>query len=59
MLKQASYLSLVVLVVDVGQCPLLRCAYHLVAPPGDQTVHHVHRVIARPLQHEPEQKQEL
>jgi len=39
--------------VYVRQGPLLRGAHHLVAPPGHQTVHHIHRVIAGPLQHKP------
>ena len=52
-LSKISIISLVILVVDVGQRSLLRGAHHLVTPPGHQTVHHIHRVIAGPLQHEP------
>ena len=52
-----SVISLVVLVVDVGQRSLLRGAHHLVTPPGHQTVHHIHRVIAGPLQHKPENRE--
>ena len=47
------WLSLVVLVVDIRQTPLLGGSTHLVTPPDHQTVGHIHRVIARPLQHKP------
>ena len=41
--------------MDVGQSSLLRRPHHLVAPPGHQAVHHIHRIVARPFQHKPGQ----
>lgn len=47
------YFLLVVLVLRVGDGALLGRALHAVAAPAHQHVHHVHRVVDGPLQHEP------
>ena len=47
------YFLLVVLVLGVGDGALLGRALHAVAAPAHQHVHHVHRVVDGPLQHEP------
>ena len=45
---------LVILVVYVWKSSLLMSSLHLVSPPGHQTVHHIHWIVAGSFQHKPE-----
>ena len=45
--------SLVILILSVGNGSLLGLGLHLVSSPAGQTVHHIHGVVGRTLQHEP------
>ena len=46
--------SLVILILSVGNGSLLGLGLHLVSSPAGQTVHHIHGVVGRTLQHEPD-----
>ena len=42
---------LIILVMNVGQSPLLRIPLHFVSSSGDQAVHHIQRIVADTFQH--------
>lgn len=52
--REGGEVSLVIFILRVGNGPLLGLALHLVSSPAGQTVHHLHGVVGRTLQHEPE-----
>ena len=45
---------LVILIMDVRQCPLLRRPLHLIAPPHHQAIHNIQRVVSSSFQHKSE-----
>ena len=52
-------ISLVIFILSVGNGPLLGLALHLVASPAGEAVHHLHGIVGRALQHEPERCSEF
>ena len=48
------WFSLVIFILSVWNGPLLGLALHLVTSPAGQAVHHLHGVVGRALQDEPD-----